>query len=179
MEGVAGLAASTVLGGITGVVGSLINRGFGVWELREKRRDRQLELAHAERGWTHEKALHELQMRARAVETEGELKLAEQALEAAAVAGSWSGLTTSVEADGRIPPSWPWVNAIRALVRPALTLLLWLMVGALFAMSLGGELPVETAAEVVETVIQAVTYGAVTALAWWFGDRAPGRPERL
>lgn len=177
MEGVAGLAASTVLGGITGVLGSVINRGFGLWEMKEKRQDRRLEIAHAERGWTHETALHELQLRARAAETESELRVAEAALQAAAVEGSWAGLAASVEADGRVPSSYPWVNAVRALVRPALTLLLWLMVLALFSLSLAGDLPVETAAEVVETVIQAVTYGAVTALAWWFGDRAPGRPS--
>lgn len=179
MEGVAGLAASTVLGGITGLLGSLVNRGFGLLELREKRKDRQLEIAHAERAWGHEKALHELQMRARAAETEQELLVAEQALATAHAQGSWAGLTASIDADARAGDSYRWVAAVRALVRPALTVLLWLMVLLLFAMARAGELPVETAAEVVETVIQAATYGAVTALAWWFGDRAPGRPQKL
>jgi hypothetical protein len=178
MEGVAGLAASTILGGLTGVVGSFVNRGFGLLEMREKRQDRRLEIAHAERGWAHETTLHELQLRARAAETESELRLAEAALERATVEGSWAGLRASVQADGRVAASYPWVNAVRALVRPALTLLLWLSVLLLFALSLGGGLPVETAAEVVETAVQAVTYGAVTALAWWFGDRAPGRLKR-
>ena len=178
MEGVAGLAASTVLGGLTGVLGSLINRGFGLWELREKRKDRQLEIAHAERGWGHEKALHELQLRARAAETEQELAVAEQALQTAAVQGSWAGLEASLQAEARIGASYRWVEAVRALVRPSLTVLLWMIVLALFAMALTGELPTQTAAEVVETVVQAATYGAVTALAWWFGDRAPGRAKR-
>ena len=175
MEGVAGLAASTVLGGITGVLGSLVNRGFGIWELREKRKDRQLEIAHQERSWGHEKTLHELQLRARAAETEQELAVAEAALRTTHAQGSWAGLNGSVDAEGRIGDSYRWVTAVRALVRPALTLLLWLIVLVLFATALADELPAETAAEVVETVIQAATYGAVTALAWWFGDRAPGR----
>ena len=176
MEGVAGLAASTVLGGITGLIGSLVNRGFGIWELREKRRDRQLEIAHAERGWGHETELHKLQMQARAAETEAELAVAEAALQTAAVQGSWAGLNASIAAEARIADGYRWVSATRALVRPALTVLLWLLTLALFAMALAGKLPVQTAAEVVETVVQAATYGAVTALAWWFGDRAP-RPS--
>ena len=179
MEGVAGLAASTVLGGITGLLGSLVNRGFGLWELREKRKDRAQEIAHAERAWGHETRLHELQMRARAAETESELKVAEAALQAAAVEGSWAGLNASIAAEAGVGDSYRWVNAVRALVRPALTVLLWLIVLALFAMALAGELPLQTAAEVVETVIQAASYGAVTALAWWFGDRAPGRGRTL
>ncbi|HYF21866.1 MAG TPA: hypothetical protein VD929_00565 [Caulobacteraceae bacterium] len=178
MEGAFALAGSGAAGALFGALGSVLNRAVGLFEMREKRRDRQLEMAHEKDRWGHETALHELQARARAVETERELALAEQALERAAAEGSWAGLRASVEAEARTPAGPPWVNAVRALTRPGLTVLLWAMFFVLFLLSLDGRLPAATAGEVAPAFVNAITFAATTALAWWFGDRAPGARGR-
>jgi len=176
MEGAFTLAGSGAAGALFGALGSVLNRAVGLFELREKRKDRQVEIAHEKDRWAHETMLHDLQARARAAETERELALAEQALERAAAEGSWAGLRASVEAEARTTAAaWPWVEAVRALTRPGLTVLLWAMFFVLFLLALDGRLPAATAGEVAPSFVNAITFAATTALAWWFGDRAPGR----
>lgn len=70
---------------------------------------------------------------------------------------------------------WPWVAAVRALTRPALTLLLWLLLAGLFLTAMVGRLEPELATKVVSTALDTVAFAASTAMAWWFGDRAPRR----
>lgn len=175
MDSVTALTASGGAGAILGVVGSMLNRGFGLLELRERRQDRRLDMAHEKDRWGHEVRLHQLQSQLRREESERELALASQALRRAAEEGSWAGLKESVAAEQALGADWPWVRAVRALVRPALTLTLWVLFFALFLVSLGAGLPDETAASVTVRFVDAVTFAATTALAWWFGDRAPGR----
>ena len=45
-----GLAGSA-LGAAFGALGSIVNRGIGIFETREKRKDRQLEMAHEVERW--------------------------------------------------------------------------------------------------------------------------------
>lgn len=73
------------------------------------------------------------------------------------------------------PVRWPWVAAVQALTRPALTLLLWLLFAGLFLTALLGGLEPELAAKVVSTALDTVAFAASTAMAWWFGDRGPRR----
>jgi len=70
---------------------------------------------------------------------------------------------------------WPWVAAVRALTRPALTLLLWMLFAGLFLTAVLGGLDEATAAKVVSTALDTVAFAASTAMAWWFGDRGPRR----
>ncbi|MES2032933.1 MAG: hypothetical protein V4466_02040 [Pseudomonadota bacterium] len=70
---------------------------------------------------------------------------------------------------------WPWVAAVRALIRPVLTLMLWLLLTGLFLTALLGGLEREMAARVIATVLDTVAFAASTAMAWWFADRAPRR----
>lgn len=58
------------------------------------------------------------------------------------------------------------VEAARALTRPALTLLLWLTVGAIY---LGADAAGRAA------IIDTATFAATAATLWWFGDRGPRR----
>jgi hypothetical protein len=98
-------------------------------------------------------------MQAHAAETEQEIRVAESQ-------GSWGGLAASVTADGQGGASYPWVNAVRALVRPTLTLgLTGFLAAAFFAMAPGD---VDRA-----YVSDSLVFAAVTAIVWWFGDRAP------
>ena len=67
--------------------------------------------------------------------------------------------------------------AVRALTRPALTLLLWILFALLFLSALSGALSAETASGVVRTAVETIAFSASTALTWWFGDRAPRRTD--
>lgn len=68
----------------------------------------------------------------------------------------------------------PWVDNIRALFRPGLTVYLWLFVGVMvvtFRAYFTGE-------TIVERVIDPAIFAASTATVWWFGDRALRAPAR-
>lgn len=160
--------AGGALGAAFGAFGSILNRGIGLFEMREKRKDRQLELAHEKERWSHESAAAQAARSARAEE-------AGQALAMTQAQGSWSGLNASVEAEGSIGESWPWVAAVRALTRPALTVMLWLLYALLFLSAASGALEAETASSVIGAAVETVSFSAATALTWWFGDRAPRR----
>ncbi len=164
----AGGLAGGALGAAFGALGSILNRGFGLFEMRERRKDRQLEIGHEKERWAHEAVLAEQGRSARADE-------ARQALAQTQAQGSWAGLNASVEAEGSIGESWPWVAAVRALTRPGLTVMLWLLYGLLFLCAAAGALEADAAASVVRAAVDTISFSAATALTWWFGDRAPRR----
>ncbi len=140
-----GLSAAT--GGIFGVLGTALGRVAAFFERKqgfEQERER----------WGHELQLHELQMKAKAQETEMELVIAAQQ-------GSWAGLTESLKADAAIGQGSQWVINLLRLVRPSLTLLLWLITAWIFAVTQDG------------AIVEAAVFAATAATLWWFGDRAP------
>ncbi|WP_300393522.1 hypothetical protein [Henriciella sp.] len=156
MEEVAGLAASAAGGGIFGLVGTALGRVAGFIERRQTN-------AHERERWVHETRLIELQQAARAEETEAELALAE-------TAGSWAGLRASMEAEAAIGESYPFVNAVRGLTRPVLTLLLWGIAGGIW---LGADAGART------SITETATFAATAATLWWFGDRSPRQGHSL
>ena len=109
--------------------------------------------------WSHETALLELQQKARAEESEAELALVE-------TGGRWAGLEASMAAEAAIGESYAWVNAVRGVTRPALTLLLWLIAGLIW---LGADLAARA------SITETATFAATAATLWWFGDRGPRR----
>ncbi len=167
------IAGSGALGGLFGALGSGLGRIIGLYEMREKRQDRTLEMVHEKDGWAHELDLQTLQAKAQAQATDRDLSLGAQALDKAGVDGRWQGLNASVEADAKLAGGYAWVEAVRALVRPALTVVIWLVFTVLFFAALAAKLPGTTGQEVIVTFVNAVTFAASTALAWWFGDRGP------
>jgi len=149
-----GTGASAVSGGLFGLVGNVATKVFGYFEAKQEFTQKQAE-------WAHELDLQKLQMQAKAQETEQEVQIAESQ-------GSWSGLAASLTAEGAMGASYPWVNAIRSLTRPALTLgLSTFLACAFFAMPAGD---IDRA-----YVCDSLVFAAVTAIVWWFGDRAPKR----
>ncbi len=146
---------SALSGGVFGLIGNIATKVVGYFEAEQ-----QLKLKSAE--WAHENELLKLQMQAHAVETEDELKLV-------AARGAQAGLTASLQAEGSIGTTYEWVNAVRALVRPALTFgLAAFLCAAFFALTPGD---IDRA-----YVANSLVFAAVTAIVWWFGDRAPKRP---
>ncbi len=155
MADIIGLAASAAGGGVFGLLGTVIGRIAGLIERRQENTQEQAR-------WKHEAALVELQMKARASELAGQQSLAQ-------TAGAWQGLASSMAAEAAIGDSYRWVNAVRALTRPLLTLLLWLITGLVY---LGA------AADARASIIETTTFAATAATLWWFGDRGQRREVR-
>lgn len=141
------LGLNAAAGGIFGIVGTAFGR---VAAFFERKQDFEQERAR----WGHELLLHELQMKAKAQETEMELALAAQA-------GSWAGLTESLKADAALGQGSQWVINLLRLVRPSLTLLLWLITAWIFGATQDS------------AIVEAAVFAATAATLWWFGDRAP------
>jgi hypothetical protein len=137
-----------------GLAGNIATKVFGYVEAKQAFTQKLAE-------WSHELDLLKLQMQARAAETEQEVRVAESQ-------GSWGGLAASVTADGLAGASYPWVNAVRALVRPALTLGLAGFLANAFSTMAPGDIDRAYVAD-------SLVFAAVTAIVWWFGDRAPRR----
>ena len=150
-----GLAASAAGGGVFGLLGTVIGRAAGYFEQRQSQ-------AHERARWQHEAHLAGLELQARREESEAAERLAE-------TSGRWQGLAASMQAEASIGESYAWVNAVRALTRPVLTLLLWLITWLVFLAS-----PETEQAKIVETA----TFAATAATLWWFGDRGAQRTAR-
>ena len=143
---------SAVGGGLFGLVGNVATKIIGIFEAKQT-------FAQKKEEWAHEERLLDMQTKAKAAETEQELAVT-------ASSGSWGGLTESLKSEVAIGATYPWVNAVRALVRPALTLgLAGFLCTAFFAMTPGD---IDRA-----YVADSLVFAAVTAIVWWFGDRAP------
>lgn len=146
MADIFGLGFDAVTGGVFGLIGTIMGRAASYFE-------RKLAFTQEQARWLHEYKLHELQMQARQQETELELALAAQA-------GSWRGLETSIRAEAAIGRASQWVINLLRLVRPFLTLLLWLITAWIFYMTKNG------------AIVEAAVFAASAATLWWFGDRA-------
>ncbi len=134
-------------GGVFGILGTALGRVASYFERRQT-------FEQEVKRWGHELKLHDLHMKARKQETEMELAIEAQR-------GSWKGLAASLEADANIGQASKWVINLLRLVRPVLTLLLWLITGWIFSRTQDGE------------IASAAVFAATAATLWWFGDRAP------
>ncbi len=150
MADLLGLGLDAAAGGVFGLIGTALGRAAGFFE-----RKQSFEQERAR--WSHEYKLHELSIQARAAETEMELALAAQS-------GSWRGLEASIKAEAAIGKASLWVVNVLRLVRPALTLLLWVITAGIFVITQ------ESA------IVEAAVFAATAATLWWFGDRAPKPP---
>ncbi|MGB3456968.1 MAG: hypothetical protein WBG08_07680 [Litorimonas sp.] len=147
------LTFDAAAGGLFGLIGTALGRVAGFFE-------RRLIFEQERARWAHELQLHDLNQRARAQESEFELALAAQR-------GSWRGLEASILAEASLGEASRWVFNLLRLVRPVLTITLWLMTAYIFARTQDSG------------VVDATVFAATAATLWWFGDRAPRRtPDR-
>jgi uncharacterized membrane protein len=161
------VGASVASGGVFGLVGSVIGSVGKYFHARQQQ-------AFEKEKWAHETALLELQMKTRAAETEQEIALAAQQ-------GSWQGLSESYKALATIGKTHTWVNDVRALFRPLLTLTLWAISGWFF-FQIGHDgfsqwLETGDIDTIVRYMIYTAFFSASTSTAWWFGDRALSPPK--
>lgn len=167
----AGAALSVASGGIFGLIGSIIGIVTKYYQTKQ-------EHAWQKEKWAHEKDLLELNMRASSAETENELAIVSQT-------GSWSGLTESLRAEQAIGTVHMFVNDVRALFRPFLTVALWVLGAWVFYHVVIGSLATWLAEADIKDIIRYMVYTvffcAASATMWWFGDRAlspPGMKSR-
>ncbi len=146
-----GLAASAAGGGMFGLLGTVTGRIAAYLETRQAQ-------AQERARWAHE--LDRLDRTASMADAE-----ARAAADLADREGAWRGLDASLAAEAALASSYRWVDAVRGLTRPVLTLLLWLIAAVLF----GTSDDMAQRAAIVETA----TFAATAATLWWFGDRAP------
>lgn len=153
---------SSIGGAVTGVLGSIIGRGFQIWEMREKRKDRVLDYEQERAKWGHEKELAAMQHTMHLEEIEAE-SAAQSELK------SWDGLTASIDAASKVGESYRWVSAVQALTRPVLTVgLIACATGV--GLAAGGDTLNRSAAT--------LAFLATSAVLWWFGDRAARQRNR-
>ncbi|HWD49329.1 MAG TPA: hypothetical protein VG309_05345 [Rhizomicrobium sp.] len=151
-----GTGASALTGGMFGLAGNIASKIFGYVETNQTNAQRTAE-------WQHETELLKLQLQLKTEETENE--------QALLPAQSLDALSASIRAEAAYGTSYKWVDAARALVRPALTLgLASFLAAAFFAMP-------EGAADKTY-VVDSLVFASVTAITWWFGDRAPRKTVR-
>lgn len=141
------LGLDAAAGGLFGIVGTAIGRIAGYFERKQQHIQERAR-------WGHEYKLHELNMQARHQETELELALTAQQ-------GSWAGLEASLKAEAALGAASQWVVNILRLVRPFITLLLWIITAAIFLLTKD------------KAITDAAVFAATAATLWWFGDRAP------
>jgi hypothetical protein len=147
MADIFGLGLDAAAGGLFGIIGTAFGRVAGYFERKQA-------FEHEVQRWRHEYRLHELQMAADQQEAELELAITAQQ-------GSWQGLEASIKAEAAIGAASKWVINMLRLVRPVLTLLLWLITAWIFAVTQEG------------AIVEAAVFAATAATLWWFGDRAP------
>ena len=162
------LLGGAASGGLFGLLGSIV--GVGAKWLQERQRQQW-----QREKWSHEEALLRLEMQRGAAETEQELLIVQEKAAALAKVKSYDLQITA-------GPVSRWVNDIRSLFRPGLTVFLWIVVGVLMWMLLGGGLSgiidAQDAIALVDYAIRLAIFAASAATVWWFGDRAMQPPNR-
>lgn len=154
LDGLIGTAATAASGGVFGLVGSLTGGIFKYFKAKQ-------EHSFQKDSWAHEVRLQEMQMQARAEETEQELAIEAQK-------GSWGALQESMKMQAPAGQSYRWVCAIKDLFRPILTTGLFVLTWLVWDSTQDPELR--------EYIVYSVVFTASTAGMWWFADRAMAPP---
>ena len=148
--GFLGLIGSVMTGGATGLIGSILSKGIGIFEAQQKRKDKQLD-------FEHELKLLEAQAVLRTAETENELAIANAETAASLREASYSH-------DSSMGRPHRWVVDVLRLVRPALTLILLMLVGGIYFTT--SDLAMKAG------IIESVLFMSSSAVTWWYGDRS-------
>lgn len=161
--------ASAATGGLLGMAGTVIGRVAGYFESRQAN-------AQERQRWEHERERAASQAAHETAEGVREDAHAERL-------ASYSSLEESLRSDAAIGDTYRWVQAVRALVRPVLTPLLWAIYLVVFFSVVEGNarhfLTEEAQGDFIGYFIANIAFAASAATLWWFGDRAlPPRGPR-
>jgi hypothetical protein len=142
------------------VLGGILSLGTSWIQHRNNMEIERLKFEHRALELNHELQLIPLEMQRGAQEHEAAIELTNSQ-------GTWAGLQASHMAAAAEGPGYGWVNAIRSLVRPVLT------IGATF--SLIGAGYGYAGLEAQSMAMDSMLITSQTAITWWFGDRAISR----
>ena len=131
-------------GGATGLLGTLFSQVAG---FIDKERERKFILEK-----------HKLDAEIRSKETESATAIAE-------VNAMTQSVSASYVHDSSFGQTSMWVANIRSLVRPCLTVLLWILVGIIWFSTSPEE------KELRSQIVNNIVYCAVAATIWWYGIR--------
>lgn len=156
------LGSSAATGGLLGMVGTAMGRVAGYFEARQAN-------AHERERWQHERTLEAEQADHAARRSDAEHAHDREM-------ASYEGLAESLRTDAALGETYRWVNAIRALVRPILTPILWAVYLVVFFAIVEGNarnfLSADAQDEFIGYFIANIAFAASAATLWWFGDRA-------
>ncbi len=162
-----GWITSLLSGGATGVLGSLVTNVADYFE--EKRKNQ------------HEIELRKLDIEEMQQEYEARKEIAAQQSQAQTTKTSYEHDARSYTSGMKIKSPWlkaglVFVDMVRGLVRPALTVFLIVLVWMTFSKvqavleSAGVDpLPVDRAGAIYASVVDMILYLAATSVTWWFG----------
>ena len=164
LEVILGILGSAGGGAVTGVFGAIVSGVFQTLNAKTDIKKKELELQH-------EVKLQELQFQARKDETENERQIAADSLTAEAYTAAIKHDVALGKADG----VWGWVNSVRALMRPFLTVVMLSLTGyityVLFSGGLHAFIGETKVAELVEYIVNTVVYTTTTIVLFFFGAR--------
>lgn len=156
-----GAVGSAASGGVFGAVGAF---GSSVVKYFQRKQEQKFE----KEEWTHEKDMFKLNMQATSQK------------------GSWDGLIQSYKAQDKPLDTYKWVNAIKSLFRPFLTISLVVVTYLLFTSILQGLAGNDVALskvfdsaelkEILRYIVYSIVFSTSTAIAWWFCERALAAP---
>ncbi len=156
-------------GGLLGMAGAVIGTIGNYFTEKQRQAWQKLEWENDGLKRTHELLLLDRQLAAGKAETEQEIAIATASSDAAARTASYRLPMHKAEAVSG------WVNNIRSLFRPALTVFLWILAFVLLFWISSGEGVIVAPDEVdglVGYAVRSIVFAASTATFWWFGDRA-------
>ena len=147
---------SLVTGGATGLIGTALS---GVMKYFTNKQEQ-----------SHELKVMEMELKHMDKEAEVALKIEERKQEGAEAQAAWAGLEASYREAGQ---RWStgnsgwivFVDVVRGLMRPVLTLCLVMLMGVIYFM-LGPDAPTMQG-----QIINTILYLATSAVLWWFGSR--------
>ena len=146
---------TALLGGGTGILGTVIGK---VATYFEKKQDMEMRLAE----FAHEARLQEMQMASDQLERESEQAIQEMATYA-------STRKASYQHDDSYGKPYRWVITVLRLVRPFLTVLLIALTTLIFFNLAEGDR---------DEVASQVVFLTGMAISWWFGDRYTGSAKK-
>jgi len=183
MDSILGLVGSIFSGGVTGLIGIVVQR-FADYK------NKQLDMEIADKRAVQELRLREEDRLTIAAEYAGKDKVAqteaagaEAVADAEALAASFKMEPSTFIGDNKLSARQRWVfvvlDAVRGIIRPGLTIYLcalttyvWMQVAdKMSAMDLQSE----AALEVWKLVVATILYLTTTCVLWWFGTRNKGK----
>jgi hypothetical protein len=177
-----GIITSLLGGGATGLFGVVIQRWADF-------KNKELDLQLFDKRATQELAMREMDAKLAIAEATSRQRIAEiqaagasDVAESAAFAASYGYDNKPLANQSLLTPKQNWlfvfVDTLRGIVRPLLTLYLCVLVTAMYVLARdelkGEDINVDQALQLVSDLMHTVLYVWVTVTLWWFGTRNKG-----